>query len=87
MFIIRPRLPRNGGQNELAWKGKDLFILLFVYSYLIIFTFIYSYSYAYYQALGAKGAEVVEHLKTKLSSPDFVAEVKVIDYIKFMNNY
>ena len=37
------------------------------------------------KALGAKSAEVIEHLKTKLISPTFEAEVKVIDCFKLMN--
>ena len=34
------------------------------------------------KALGAKSAEVLEHLKTKLISPTFEAVVKVIHYFK-----
>ena len=37
------------------------------------------------KALGAKSAEVLEHLKAKLISPTFEAEVKVIHYFKLMN--
>ena len=37
------------------------------------------------KALGAKSAEVIAHLKTKLISPTFEAEVKVIHYFKLMN--
>ena len=34
------------------------------------------------KALGAKSAEVIEHLKTKLTSPTFEAVVKVFHYFK-----
>ena len=37
------------------------------------------------KALGAKSAEVIAHLKTKLISPTFEAEVKVIHHFKLMN--
>ena len=37
------------------------------------------------KALGAKSAEVLEHLQAKLISPTFEAEVKVIHYFKLMN--
>ena len=67
-----------------TYKGRDLFILilycLFLYLCLLLgrdFPEMEDKMNWHGKALGAKSAEVLEHLKTKLISPTFEAEVKV----------